>query len=57
MTEGLKEPTSECRYKAKRDGLYYNGYMSSIDCAYDSFDEAWKKIADELKADIEKESK
>ncbi len=47
------EPTEENRYKA-RDGLYYNGYMLSSDCAHDAFDEAWQELRKSIEETLKK---
>lgn len=43
--------TASHQYLA-RDGLYYNGYAASYDCAEDYFGPAWKKIAEALEREI-----
>ncbi len=48
---GTKEPTITNRYLG-RDGLYYNGYMGSIDCAQDAFDEAFDRIKESMAKDL-----
>ena len=51
---GTKEPTESNKYLA-RNGLYYNGYALSADCAEDAFGECFKKMADELWSDVTNE--
>lgn len=45
------EPETNKMYKA-RNGLYYNGYIHSDDCAQDAFGEAFKKTADLLEKEL-----
>lgn len=47
---GTEKPTESNRYQA-RDGLYYNSYCLSTDCAEDAFGECMRKMS----ADLEKE--
>lgn len=48
---GTKQPTKVNRYLAK-NGLYYNGYIGSSDCADDYFTDAVLKIAEALKKEL-----
>lgn len=48
---GTKYPTEANRYLA-RDGLYYNGYALSSDCADDFFGDAFKEMANNLARDL-----
>ncbi len=53
ILKGTRFRTHQNRYKA-RDGFYYNGYMFSPDASEDCFGEAWKKIANNLKEELNK---
>lgn len=48
---GTEKPTDSNRYLA-RDGLYYNGYCLSTDCAEDAFGECFRKISNELAKEL-----
>lgn len=48
---GTKEQTETNRYLA-RNGLFYNGYFGSADCAEDAFGSAIEKIKNALEAEL-----
>lgn len=48
---GVPNPEDGKHYKA-RNGLYYNGYCLSADCAEDAFGECMKKLSDELEKEL-----
>lgn len=45
------EPTETNQYLA-RDGLYYNGYSLSYDCAEDAFGECFERIRDAMHKEL-----
>ncbi len=54
LVGGSKEPTDYKRYKSKVDGLYYNGYLMSPECAEEAFGPACRKMARLIEADVNK---
>lgn len=55
--EGHKKPTDNCQMKSELNGLYYNGYMFSPECAEDAFGEACEKTCEMILVDIMKGNK
>lgn len=48
---GTTSPTYDNNYLA-RDGLYYNGYPASSDCAEDSFGECMRSLAKKIEQEL-----